>query len=223
MKPWLLCAVLSLIAPATAMAADITAPRLDGSVTFDGHLKEPMWQTAARLPHTQFTRWVGNSYDSEQAVFHLRFFHDGHSLFVALVSYDRYVEADASPENADGLYSLSIATRTGKLRHHRLRWSQNPPLAGGDMPHYHQWGARLRGPFQQPGHPGGGYVFEFAIPLWSTGWRPGDSLPLNIIVTDHNGKPGGSYRGAGVEFARFAFGSFDNDDRAAYQTLKLAR
>lgn len=222
MKHGLLCTALSLMTSAAAMAADITAPHLDGSVTFDGRLEEPMWKAAARLPHTVFTRWIDSSYANEQVVFHLRFFHDSRTLFVALVSYDRYVEADASPENADGLYSLSIATRTGKLRHHRLRWSENPPLASGDMPHFHLWGARLRGPFQEPAHPGGGYVFEFAIPLWSIGWRPGDTLPLNIIVTDHNGKPGESYRTPGAEFARFAFGSFDNDDRTHYRTLKLA-
>ena len=87
---------------------------------------------------------------------------------------------------------------------------------------FRKWSARLRGPFQQPTRAGGGYVFEFAIPLWTIGWKPGDTVPLNIIVNDHNGKPGAPYHSPGAEFARYAWGSFDNDRREAYRTLKLA-
>lgn len=222
MRPWLLCAALTQFAPLTTMAADISAPHLNGSVSLDGRLEEPMWRSAARLPHTAFTRWVNNTYDKDQAIFHLRFFHDGRLLYVALASYDRYVEAGAAPENADGLYSLSITTRTGKLKHYRLRWSKNPLQAGGDMLNSRRWGARLRGPYQKPTQPGGGYVIEFAIPLWEIGWMPGDTLPLNIIVNDHNGQPEASYRSSSAEFARFAWGSFDNESRTDYRTLKLA-
>lgn len=215
-------AAAALLAPLTGMGADVTAPRLDGSVTLDGRLEEPMWRVAARLPHTAMTRWVADTYDKDPTVFHFRFFHDGRSLYVALVSYDRYVEADAAPENSDGLYSFSLATRAGKLQHYRLRWSANPPLAGGEMLDPGKWGARLRGPFADPARPGGGYVFEFAIPLAAIGWKPGESIPVNIIVHDHDGKPGAPYNAPGAEFARFAWGSLDNDRRAGYRTLKLA-
>ena len=223
MKQVLLCVALAQLVPLTALAgADVAAPRLNGSILLDGRLDEPAWRKAARLPHTAFMRWIDNTYAKEQAVFHLRFFHDGRMLYVALVSYDRYVESDAVPENADGLYSLSIATRSGLLKHYRLRWSENPPQAGGAMLDLRKWNARLRGPFQDAARPGGGYVFEFAIPLWSIGWKQGDTLPLNIIVNDHNGKPGAPYGSQSAEFARFAWGSFDNDNRAAYRALKLA-
>lgn len=222
MKHWLSCSVLSLLVPMTAMGADITAPRLDGNVILDGRLEEPMWRMAARLPYTAFTRWVANTYDKDPTVFHLRFFHDGHTLNVALVSYDRYVEADIAPVNSDGLYSFSVATRDGKLQHYRLRWSANPPQAGGEMLDPGKWGARLRGPFAETARPGGGYVFEFAIPLAAIGWQPGDTIPVNIIVHDHDGKPSAPYHTPGAEFARFAWGSLDNDKSASYRTLYLA-
>ena len=222
MKHRLLCAALALISPMTAMGADVTAPRLNGAVTLDGRLEEPMWRTALRLPHTAFVRWVADTYVKDPTVFHLRFFHDGRTLYVALVSYDGYVEADADPDNSDGLYSLSLATRAGKLKHYRLRWSENPPLAGGEMLDSAEWGAHLRGPFEEPARPGGGYVFEFAIKLSAIGWKPGDTIPLNIIVNDHDGKPKAAYQTPGAEFARFAWGSFDNGNRAAYRALKLA-
>lgn len=218
---WLLCTALTAISSMNAMGADVSVPRLRGPVTFDGRLEEPMWRLAGRVPHTAFRRWVNDVYVKDPTAFHLRFFHDGHTLYVALASYDRYVEADASPENSDGLYSLSFATRTGKLRHYRLRWSTNPPQATGDLPESGEWGARLRGPFEDPTRPGGGYVFEFAIRLSAIGWRPGDTVPVNVIINDHDGKPRMSYRTPGAEFARFAWGSFDNSSRAAYRTLKL--
>jgi hypothetical protein len=222
MKQFFICITFALFAPLTAMAADIGAPRLNGSVTLDGRLEEPMWREAQRLPHSAFTRWVADTYDKDPTVFHLRFFHDGKMLYVALVSYDRYVEADAAAENSDGLYSFSVATRDGKLQHYRLRWSANPPVAGGEMLDPGKWGARLRGPYADATREGGGYVFEFAIPLDAIGWKPGDTIPLNIIVHDHDGKPSKPYNTAGAEFARFAWGSLDNDNRASYRTLRLA-
>lgn len=219
---WLLCAALAAVVPAHAIDADVVIPRSEGTVNFDGRIDEPMWRMAARLTHTSFTRWDADAYDTALMPFHLRFFHDGRMLYVALVSYDRDVEADATPENSDGLYSLSLATRAGKLRHYRLRWSENPTVADGEMRVPRRWGARLRGPFGAPSRAGGGYVFEFAIPLSDLGWKPGDTVPANIIVNDRNGKPGATYRTPGAEFRRYAWGSFDNENRAAYRTIKLA-
>jgi hypothetical protein len=222
MKTWLLCAALvAQTAPMTALSADVVAPRLSGAVILDGRLEEPMWRTAARLPHTAFRRWVANTYDKDPTAFHLRFFHDGIMLHVAFVSYDRYVESDAVPENSDGLHSFSLATPSGRLKHYRLRWSKNPPVAGDEMFDSGAWGAHLRGPFEDARRPGGGYVFEFAIRLSAIGWKPGDTIPMNIIVNDHDGKPRASYQAPGAEFARFAWGSFDNGNLAGYRTLKL--
>lgn len=223
MKQLILCAALSLLIALPATAADILVPHLKGNVTLDGRLEEPMWRKAQRLPHSVFTRWIADTYDKDPSVFHLRFFHDGVTLFVALVSYDRYVEADIAAENSDGLYSFSIATRAGQLQHYRLRWSANPPIAGGEMLDPGKWGARLRGPYDNPERAGGGYVFEFAIPLAAIGWKPGDTVPINIIIHDHDGKPMAAYNTPGAEFARFSWGSLDNDNRASYRTIELAR
>ncbi len=219
---WLLCAALMQASPTVAFGADITVPRLSGKVTLDGRLEEPMWRMAARLPHTAFKRWVADTYEMDPTAFHFRFFHDGVNLYVAFVSYDRYVESDATPENSDGLHSFSLATPSGKLKHYRLRWSENPPVAGDEMYDSGEWGVHLRGPFENPKRPGGGYVFEFAIRLSAIGWKPGDTIPINIIVNDHDGAPRKPYRTPGAEFARFAWGSFDNGNLAGYRTLKLA-
>lgn len=215
-------AVLLLAGAASADQA-IEVPRLAGPVTLDGRLDETQWRAAARIPFGSFTRWVADTYTKDPTIFNLRLFHDGRTLYVALVSYDRHVEADLVPEVSDGLYSFSLVTRGGALQHYRLRWSANPPVAGDDMIVHGKWAARLRGAYADPPREAAGYILEFAIPLQATGWRAGDTVPFNVIVQDHDGKPGAPHNDPGVEYARFAFGSFDNDNRAGYRLLRLAR
>lgn len=221
----LACTALALLAAAAsapAYSADLTVPRLAGAVTLDGRLQEPQWRQAAVLRDDVFSRWVADNYRQDPSAFALRLFHDGRNLYVALSSYDRFVEPDAQPENSDGLYSFSVVTRAGGVQHYRLRWSASPPAPGGEMAAPGKWGARLRGPFADPTRAGGGYVFEFAVPLSAIGRRAGDTVPINVIVLDHDGKPYARYNDAGVEFARFAFGSLDNENRAAYRKIRLA-
>jgi hypothetical protein len=221
------CAALAwfaaLLSATPAAAGDaLVVPRLSGAVALDGVLAEPQWRSAARLTHADFIRWVAVRYDADPDEFSLRLFHDGEALYVALASYDRYVEPDVVAESSDGLYSFSLITRAGELQHYRLRWSADPPAAGGQMLDPGRFGARLRGPFADGSRPGGGYVLEFAIPLKATGWRPGESGKVNIIVQDHDGKPRAPHDAAAVHYARFAWGGFDNDDRRAYRSLRLA-
>jgi hypothetical protein len=219
--PYLLAALMLFNAGAT-LAADLVVPRLPGAVDLDGRLAEPQWRQAARLPSSAFDKWVADTYKKDPSPFVVRLFHDGSLLYVSLASYDRFVEADALAQNSDGLYSFSIITRTGTLQHYRLRWEGNPPVAGGEMLSPGKWGARLRGPFADRQREGGGYVLEFSIPLTGTGARAGDTVPINIIVQDHDGNPNGRYNDPGAEFARFFWGSLDNENRAAYRTIKLA-
>jgi hypothetical protein len=207
---------------AQAPRADLEVPRLQGAVNLDGRLAESQWRRAARITHAQFRLWKPARYEKDVSEFVLRLFHDGSHLYVALSSYDRFVEPATPPENSDGLYSFSVATRAGALQHYRLRWSANPPVAAGEMISPGRWGARLRGPFGDLRREGGGYVLEFAIPLEALGWGPGDTVPVNVIVQDHDGKPGGRYDEPGVEFARFYWGSLDNEARAGYRRLRLA-
>jgi len=221
MKRWSILASLAVLAPMTVMAEGLTVPHLNGKVTIDGRLDEPMWVKAAHLPYTAFIRWVDNAYSNDPTAFQMSLFHDGKTLYVSLMSHDRFVESDAVPENSDGLYSLSFLTRSGKLKHYRLRWAANPPIPGGELRNSGQWSAHLLGPFDKPKRRGGGYVFEFAIPLSAIGHKPGDTVPFNIIVNDRDGKPRVPYHTPGAEFARFAWGNFDNDNRAGYKTLKL--
>lgn len=213
---------LIALASTPALGADLTAPRLPGAVTLDGRLEEPQWRQALLLRDDTFSRWVADTYQKDPSAFALRLFHDGRNLYVALSSYDRFVEPDAQPENSDGLYSFSVVTRAGGMQHYRLRWSANPAAPGGEMIAPGKWSARLRGPFADPTREGGGYVFEFAIPLSAIGRRAGETVPINVIVHDHDGKPYARYNDAGVEFARFAFGSLDNENRAAYRKIRLA-
>ncbi len=217
-----------LLAAATGRGAQaaaegaLTVPYLRGEVSLDGRLSELQWRNAARITHADFSLWKADKYETDPSELVVRFFHDGARLYIAVSSYDRFVEPASPPENSDGLYSFSVVTRDGALQHYRLRWSANPPLPGGEMISPGRWGARLRGPFGDASREGGGYVFEFAIPLAALGWKAGDSVPVNIIVQDHDGGPGLRYDAHGVEFARFSWGSLDNENRAAYRTLKLA-
>lgn len=206
----------------SAASGRLVVPYLTGPVVLDGRLSEPQWRRAARITHADFVVWKADRRQKNPAEIVLRLFHDGNDLYVALSSYDRFVEAATPAENSDGLYSFSVATRGGALQHYRLRWSANPPVPGGEMISPGRWGARLRGPLDDPRREGGGYVLEFAIPLAAIGWRPGDAVRINVIVQDHNGKPGGRYDEAGVEFARLAWGTLDNEARAGYRILKLS-
>jgi hypothetical protein len=213
----------AVLASTPTLAQDALAvPRLPGPVQLDGALEEPAWRQAARLTHADFSRWAANRYTHDPDEFTVRLFHDGATLFIAVASYDRYVEPGAAPENSDGLYSFSAIAADGKLQHYRLRWSANPPVAQGEMLDPGQWGARLRGPFADNTRPGGGYVLEFAILLNALGWRPGGNGRINIILQDHDGRAHAPYDDPTVHFARFAYGSLDNEARGAYRAVRLA-
>lgn len=218
----LLLVLLADCANAEPARAGLVVPYLPGPVVLDGRLAEPQWRRAARITQADFVVWKVERRQRNPSEIVLRLFHDGRQLYVALSSYDRFVESATPPENSDGLYSFSVQTRGGALQHYRLRWSANPPVAGGEMRSPGRWGARLRGPFDDTRREGGGYVLEFAIPLSAIGWGPGDTVPVNVIVLDHNGRPGGRYDEAGVEFAKLAWGSLDNEARAGYRSLTLA-
>jgi hypothetical protein len=217
----MLVAARGSAAPQDASAA-LLVPYLPGEVTLDGRLAESQWRRAARITHANFSVWKADRYEKDPSELVVRFFHDGHRLYVALSSYDRFVEPASPPENSDGLYSFSAVTRAGAIQHYRLRWSANPPVPGGEMIAPGKWGARLRGPFADPVREGGGYVIEFAVPLAALGWKPGDTFPVNIIVQDHDGAPGRRHDEPGVEFARLYWGSLDNENRAGFRALKLA-
>lgn len=214
-----------LLAAGVAAAAEQPplVPRLAGPVTLDGRLHEAQWRQALRIPQSAFSRWVADRYTPDTDEFALRLFHDGRRLYVALATYDGSVQSDPNPENADGLYAFSLISRAGALRHYRLRWSANPPVPDGQMIEDAKWGAHLRGPYADAAYAGGGYVLEFAIPFSATGWRAGESVRINVIVQDRDGKPDVPYNHPQAALARFALGSLDNDDRSRYFTLTLAR
>lgn len=216
----LLCAALPA-ARATDNAA-LVVPRLPGPVVLDGRLFEDQWRLAARLNENAFAVWKADTYKKDPSRFNLRLFHDGGNLYVSLTSYDRFVQPGAVPHESDGLYSFSAITREGKIQHYRLFWATKEPVPDGEMGGETKWGARLRGPFADPEHEGGGYVLEFAIPFARLGWQAGQTVAVNIIVQDHDGQPGGRHNAPDTEFARFAWGSLDNDNRAAYRKIRLA-
>ena len=218
---FILAGAQSRAAPPGAAEA-FPVPYLPGEVTLDGRLAEPQWRRAARITHADFSLWKADRYEKDPSELVVRFFHDGTRLYVALSSYDRFVEPANPPENSDGLYSFSAITRSGAIQHYRLRWSANPPVPGGEMIAPGKWGARLRGPFADPSREGGGYVFEFAIPLAALGWKPGDTVPVNLVVQDHDGAPGRRHDDPGVEFARLYWGSLDNENRAGFRAIRLA-
>lgn len=214
---------LLLAGPIQAETTAPAVPRLTGTITLDGRLSEAPWRRALRIPQAAFTRWVADRYTPDPEEFNLRLFHDGRRLYVALASYDRHVQSDPNPENADGLYAFSLIDGKGALQHYRLRWSANPPVPGGQTIDSAKWGARLRGPYADSTTEGGGYALEFAIPFAATGWKPGDTVRVNVIVQDRDGRPDVTYNHPAAAFARFALGSVDNDDRRHYFTLRLAR
>lgn len=218
-------ALFAALAPGNTGAqpeTDRLIPFFKGEVVLDGRLHEYQWRRALTITEAGFRLWKADTYDKDPSRFRLRLFHDGTALYVSIASYDRFVEAGEPPENSDGLYSFSVVAADGGLQHYRLRWSDIPVVAGGEMLTLGKWGARLRGPFNDPDHEGGGYLLEFRISFKSLGRRPGDTLPVNVILQDHDGKPGGRYNEPGVEFARYFLGSMDNERRSGFLPFRLA-
>lgn len=196
-------------------------PRLSGPITIDGRLSEDAWRKSWRITHHAFTQWRPNKTPQPVDEFVLRLFHDGAFLYVALASYDRFVESAARAENADGIYALSLLDRDGHPHHFRLRWSTPTAEAGGELRNPKYYAARLRGPYAEPRRQGGGYVLEFAIPFETLNWKMGDTVALNLILHDHDGNPGGRYDDPDTVFTRFVFGSFNNDEPKNYHWLQL--
>lgn len=218
----LACCPVTAAAQLPGKPVELPVPLLRGEVALDGRLEESQWRRAARLTHADFEMWKADRYEKDPSELVVRFFHDATSLYVAISSYDRYVRGASPPENSDGLYSFSVVTRSGAIQHYRLRWSAMPPVAGGEMITPGKWGARLRGPLGDASREGGGYVLEFAVPLSAIGWKPGDRIPVNLIVQDIDGGPGSRYNDPGVEFARFFWGSLDNEARGSFRAIVLA-
>lgn len=200
--------------------ADII-PKLSNTVVLDGRLHEPQWRKAARITYHRFARWQPDSDDLPDDEFVLRLFHDGAHLYVALASYDAYVESAALDENADGLYALSLLARDQRVHHYRLRWGTPQGQPAGEMLDI-DWSARLRAPYNNADKQGGGYVLEFAIPFSILGWQAGDHVRINALVQDHDNNPGGAYNDVKTRFVRFALGHFDSDDAAGFYSMQLA-
>jgi len=199
-----------------------TIPKLNGALTTDGKLHEPQWRDALRITYRQFSRWQPQADKLPDDEFVLRLFHDGSFLYVALASYDRYVESATQSVNADGLYALSLLGSDNRIHHFRLRWASAQADPSGEMLDI-QWGARLRGPFNDLSYEGGGYVLEFAVPFTTLSWQSGDAVNINVLIQDHDNNPGGAYNAPDTRFVRFALGHFDSDESTGFYPLQLAQ
>ena len=211
-----------LLAFESSHSAELDAiPKLTGTLTADGKLHEPQWRDALRITYHQFNRWQPQADKLPDDEFVLRIFHDGSFLYVALASYDRYVESATQSVNSDGLYALSLLGSDNRIHHFRLRWASIQAEPAGEMLDI-QWGARLRASFNDLSHEGGGYMLEFAVPFDTLGWQAGDNININVLIQDHDNNPGGAYNAPDTRFVRFALGHFDSDDSSGFYPLQLA-
>lgn len=199
----------------------LNTPLLTGRVTLDGRLHETQWRQAAVLRSDVFRTWTEDEHLADRSKFSIRVFHDGTQLYVSLSSYDRYVEPADRPEDADGLYALTLVTKQGEFQNYRLRWSANPPVAANELTVIGKWGARLRAAYGETRFPGGGYVLELALPLSALGYRAGDHIPFNIIVQDHDHNPGGAITASQTEFTRSGWPGLDSDQPDGFAELVL--
>lgn len=222
-REWFLCTALLA---SSAMAQDgaspeIKVPLLSAAVTLDGRLAEPAWRKAGVLRSDVFRVWTKNEHRDDSSQFSVRLFHDGRQLYIGISSYDHYVEPADRPQDADGLYALTLLTKRGELQNFRLRWSANPPVAANELTVIGKWAARLRAVFAESRIPGGGYVLELALPLQRLGYSVGERIPFNIIMQDHDHNPGGAIGDSRTAFSRFGWPGLDNDKPAGFAGLLL--
>ena len=94
--------------------------------------------------------------------------------------------------------------------------STGPPLDRDRMVFDAEWRSTLNGTWNNNADTDGGYTFELSIPLGDPvsgcafglgGWRAGDRIRTNIVLIDHDSKPGARYNDSEVNFRKCWWGS----------------
>lgn len=217
-------------------ATEVTAARITNrSAPFIDGVLEDVWRNAGKLgfPNSagenggRFT--TSPNYDRvNPSTFTVYFLHDDINLYIAIeTANDSMVESSDYDQNADGLAGMAIERKGGGQSMFRLMWHQEnapspctslltgPPLDRDRMAYDAAWRSSLRGTWNNNSDADTGYVYEFSIPLSDPvsggnrglgGWKAGEKMKANIVLVDHDSKPGARFDDPMANFAKFWWG-----------------
>jgi len=222
-----------------------SAPFIDGVL-------EDIWRSAGKLnfPNSagenggKFTIGYQNYDRVNPSTFTVHFLHDDINLYIAIeTADDSMVESSDYDQSADGLAGMAIERKGGGHSIFRLMWHQEnapppcassltgPPLDRERMVYDAAWRSSLRGTWNNNADTDSGYVYEFSIPLSDPasganlglgGWKAGDKVNANIVLVDHDSKPGASYDDRMANFAKFWWGKDSAENLSAPRLITLS-
>jgi uncharacterized protein (TIGR03437 family) len=221
----------------SVIAARITnrsAPFIDGVL-------EDIWQNGGKVSFPnpagenggKFTINTQNYDRVNPSTFTAYFLHDDINLYIAIeTTNDSLVESSDYDQNADGLAGLAIERKGDGQSLFRLMWHREnaapctllpagPPLDKDRMAYDAAWRSSLRGTWNNNNDTDAGYTFEFSIPLSDSasggnrglgGYKAGEQMKANIILVDHDSKPGAPFNDPMANFAKFWWGKDNAED-----------
>jgi len=196
----------------------LSVPSIDASITLDGRLDEPAWQTAAVT-----SRFVRDDGSSVQEATVARVLRKGHTLFIGFEVSDSdlfspYRERDDSVEMQDsvGVFFQPDSTKPGFMEiavsPANVILDRRHPLCQEEEELEWQSGVRsavqVQGTLNQPGDVDRGYTVELEIPL--EGWPEGAGETASLSPGTSTGISSGSSRIGRLNLLR-------NDTTAPYQ------
>lgn len=221
------------IAPGSVTATHITnraAPSIDGVL-------EEIWQSAGKLtfPNTAgncFTMDFQQYATTDPSTFTVYYVHDDINLYIAIqTTDDTMVEGSDYDLNSDGLAGMALARKqdaTAPISMLRLIWYTDtidsnvygPPIDRDRMVYSVEWRRGFTSTWNDNSDSDQGYVFEFSIPLQDPpgstlglgGWQAGEDIHTNLVLVDHDSKPGASFDDPAANFRKCWWGSDGAED-----------
>jgi len=220
---------------ALGVSTSVTATRITNRSAphIDGVLEE-IWQHAGKVTFPNpdggcFTITDQHYAATDPSTFTVYYLHDDINLYIAIqTTNDRMVEGSDYDQNSDGLAGMAIERKNDPRDSYsmfRLIWytdtvspclsvTTGPPLDRDRMVYDAEWRSVLNGTWNDNSDTDNGYTFEFHIPLSDTatgtlglgGWAAGDQIRTNIVLADHDSKPGAPYNDPEANFRKCWWG-----------------
>jgi hypothetical protein len=233
----------------SGISISVTATRITNrSAPFIDGILEDIWQSAGKVmfPNPDggcFTMDFQHYETTDPSAFTVYYLHDDINLYIAIqTTDDRMVEGSNYDQNSDGLAGMAVARKNDPDNPYsmfRLMWYTDtisscvsgPPLDRDRMVYDTEWRCVLHGTWNDNSDTDNGYVCEFSVPLsdpvsGSTrglgGWTAGDQIRTNIVLVDHDSKPGASYNDPEVNFRKCWWGNDSTEDLTIPRWITLS-
>jgi hypothetical protein len=211
-------------------STSVTATRITNrSAPFIDGVLEDIWrQSAGKVTFpTDGGCWSPNLSEysaADPSTFTVYYLHDDINLYIAVqTTDDRMVEGSDYDQNSDGLAGMTIQRKDSLTSTFRLMWYTDtvsstvygPPIDRDRMVYDAEWRRVFTGTWNDNSNIDNGYTFEFSIPLADPvtgtlglgGWTAGDMITTNLVLVDHDSKPGAPYTDTQANFRKCWWGS----------------